>query len=153
MSTPPSSTALIQIFSSTEIVQYRVSPTPSPIFQIVSRVPNYNANLAFAPKPNTAQKRRSKLLNMACKAHCDPALAYLSSSTSGYALNTSCSFLPQYPCSFSLSARNYFFLTTSYLSFKAQLKDDILWETFSDLLGWRQPAPVFSDPIRLCIFT
>lgn len=62
MSTPPSQTALIHIFSTTEIVQYKVSLTVLSVFQIAVKLPNYHANLAFATKPKTAQKRRCKLL-------------------------------------------------------------------------------------------
>lgn len=53
-----------------------------------------------------------------------------------YSLNTPRSFLSQCLCSFVISAMNDLFLPISCLSFKAQLKDHIPQETFSDLLHW-----------------
>lgn len=120
MSTPPSQTALIHIFSTTEIVQYEVSLTVLSVFQIAVKVTKLPCKSSFCYKTQNCPEKKVQAPSNRRRAFHNLALAYLSSFTSFYSLNTPWSFLSQYLSSSVLSGKNDLFLPTSYLSFKIQ---------------------------------
>ena len=129
MSTPPSSTALIHIFSSKGL--------PDSLTYLPNSHQSYLTTMQIwllLQSPTLPRKEGASSFTWYVRPSVIlPLLTFPASPR--YSLNTPCSFLSQCRSSFVLYGRNDLSLPTSYLSFKVQLKDHILQET-SHLLSW-----------------